>query len=284
MKNVLVTGGAGFIGSNLCKKLHDFGFKVVSIDDYSTGSEKNHVSGVSYLKMKTEDIFTLSAMGFTPNLIYHLGEYSRVEQSFDDILKVTDSNTIGTRAVVDYALSTKAKLIYAGSSTKFGDNGPNSSPYAFTKSQNTELVKNYGDWFGLKYAITYFYNVVGKNEIAEGRYATVLAKFLNRHKRGLPLQVTGDGSQLRNFTHVEDIVNGLILVGMDGFGDGYGLGNDKAYSILEIAQLISNNIQFMPQQRGNRNSATLDVEKSRSLGWSATHDIKQYISDQLSII
>ena len=120
-----------------------------------------------------------------------------------------------------------SKLIYAGSSTKFGDNGQgrNQSPYGWSNASNVDLVQNFGKWYGMKYAITYFYNVYGKREISTGKYATLIALFAEKYKNGLPLTVVSPGTQVRNFTHV-DIVSGIIRVGMDGCGDGYGIGSD----------------------------------------------------------
>jgi len=272
--NILITGGAGFIGSNLCERLVKTGHNVVSVDNYSTGSRSNHVPGVSYHDMHTADIFELD---FKPTSIYHLGEYPRVEQSFDDIRQVWESNSTGSFEVLEFARSKKAKLIYAGSSTKFGDIGADSSPYAFTKAKNTELVKNYGIWFGLDYAITYFYNVYGKNEIADGKYATLIAKFARLAKNGKALTITSPGSQLRNFTHVDDIVDGLILVGQNGIGDGYSIGSEETYSVLDIAKMFGGEIEMMAHRAGNRMEATLSTYKTQSLGWSAKRNVRGYI-------
>jgi UDP-glucose 4-epimerase len=275
-KSVLVTGGAGFVGSHLCEKLHNLGHSVTSIDNYFTGSIKNHINGVHYV---SGDVATINdvfkARSF--DLVYHMGEYSRVEQSFDDVQKVLDFNTKGINEVLKYCMSKGSKLIYAGSSTKYGDNGADSSPYAFTKAKNTELVRNFGEWFGLNFAITYFYNVYGCREIETGAYATVIAKFKKLKQEGKPLPVVLPGTQLRNFTHITDIVNGLILVGENGSGDGYAIGNSKAYSILEVAELFDSELELLPERRGNRMSASLDTSKIKSLGWSETVNLEEYI-------
>jgi len=280
-KKVLVTGGAGFIGSNLCAKLEQLGYQVTSLDNYSTGSEDNHVSGVEYFDMDTRDIAKLSID--SPDIIYHLGEYSRVEQSFNDIDKVLDYNILGTQAVLKYALKNKSKLIYAGSSTKFGDNGSNSSPYAWSKSNNTTLVKNYADWFGLDYAITYFYNAYGKNEISTGPYATLIAKFNDLYLHGEKFSITSPGTQLRNFTHVNDIVSGLLLAGEHGQGDDYGIGHPDAYSILDICKMFKSEFNMLPEKKGNRLTAPVLTDKIRQLGWSPKNNIESYIKELLSV-
>ena len=276
---VLVTGGAGFIGSHLCEKLADDGNEVISLDNYSTGSEKNHIDEVVYIKGETSNIDKL--ITFSPDIIYHLGEYSRVEQSFDDIEKVWSSNKDGIFAVLQFCRKTKAKLIYAGSSTKFGDGGlgRSQSPYAWTKSSNTELVENYGNWFGIKYAITYFYNVYGGREISTGKYATLIALFKEKYKNRKPLTVVSPGTQLRNFTHIDDIISGLVLVGKKGLGDNYGIGCSQSFSILDIAKMFGSEIEFLPERKGNRMSASVVCDKTKSLGWEESYSIENYIHD-----
>jgi UDP-glucose 4-epimerase len=276
---VLVTGGAGFIGSHLCEKLIQDDHKVVSLDDYSTGSEKNHINRVSYINGETKNIDSL--INFIPDIIYHLGEYSRVEQSFDDIEKVWSSNKDGIFAVLQFCRKTKSKLVYAGSSTKFADGriGRSQSPYAWTKASNTELVENYSDWFGIKYAIVYFYNVYGGREISHGRYATLVALFKERYLQNKTLTVVKPGTQLRNFTHIEDIISGLVLVGEKGLGDNYGIGCSQSYSILNIAKMFGSEIEFLPERKGNRMSASVVCDKTKDLGWEESHSIEGYIRD-----
>jgi len=177
-KRILVTGGAGFVGSNLCERLaQDKNNEVYSLDNYFIGSKENHVNNVTYIEGSSANIDSL--VKFTPDIIYHLGEYSRVEQSFEDIEKVWEYNKNGIFAVLEFVRKTGAKIVYAGSSTKFGDGGlgRNQSPYAWSKATNTELVQNYGAWYNISYAITYFYNVYGKREISTGKYATLIALF-----------------------------------------------------------------------------------------------------------
>ena len=280
IKKVLVTGGAGFIGSHLCEKLLNSGmYEVFSLDNYFTGNENNHIKGVNYFRGNTSEIENL--ITFKPSLIYHLGEYSRVEQSFDDIEKVWRFNKDGIFAVLEFCRKTGAKIIYAGSSTKFGDGGlgRDQSPYAWTKASNTELVINYGKWFNISYAITYFYNVYGPREISKGKYATLIALFKELKKTNMPLGVVSPGTQKRNFTHVDDIINGLILVGEKGIGDDYGIGNDESYSILEIANLFGGEIIMLPERKGNRLSAEVMTEKTIKLGWKPQKSIKKYIKN-----
>jgi len=276
---ILVTGGAGFIGSHLCESLVKEKHKVYVLDNYSTGKLENHHSGVTYIEGDVKNIEKL--VQFSPNLIYHLGEYARVEQSFEDIEKVWDYNKKGIFAILQFCRKHKAKLIYAGSSTKFGDGGlgRSQSPYAWIKASNTELVENYGNWFGISYAIVYFYNVYGCREISYGKYATLIALFVEKYKNGERLPVVSPGTQLRNFTHVDDIISGLIIVGKHGAGDNYGIGCAKSYSILEIAEAFGSNIKMLPERKGNRMNSEVICDRTKNLGWSETRSIIDYIDD-----
>jgi UDP-glucose 4-epimerase len=277
-KTFLVTGGAGFIGSHLCEKLaQDKNNKVYSIDNYSTGSVDNHVENVEYIVGSTVDIDSL--ISFTPEFIYHLGEYSRVEQSFEDINEVWKSNKEGIFAILEFTRKTGAKLIYAGSSTKFGDGGlgRSQSPYAWTKATNTELVVNYGDWFGISFAITYFYNVYGEREISTGKYATLIGLYVNQRLNNQNLTVVSPGTQRRNFTHINDIINGLILIGENGYGDDFGIGCQNSYTVLEVAEMFGGNITMLPERKGNRMFADVVIKKTVELGWASKESLKDYI-------
>lgn len=284
-KKVIVTGGAGFVGSHLCEELvKKGGYEVYSLDNYFTGSVDNHVANVTYIKGSASEIATL--IDFKPDYIYHLGEYSRVEQSFEDFDKVWDFNKNGIIEVLKFAKKHDSKLIYAGSSTKYGDEGEgrNQSPYAWTKASNTELVNNFAKWFGLNYAITYFYNVFGGREIKSGKYATLIALFKEKVKNGEELTVVSPGTQKRNFTHIDDIVSGLILVGEKGQGDEHGIGNEKAYTILEVAKLFGGPVKMLPERAGNRLSASVMTDKTKALGWKCTHNLEDHLNDFLKTI
>lgn len=275
-KTVVVTGGAGFVGSHLCERLAREGYHVISLDNYFTGTPGNHVAGVDYREGHTKDIH--HHITETPDLLFHLGEYARTEKSFEDIEQVWDLNKVGTFAVLEFCRLKKCKLIYAGSSTKFADGGEgrDQSPYAWTKATNTELVKNYAQWFGLTYAITYFYNVYGPREMS-GPYGTLIRIFSELYRQGQPLTVVSPGTQMRNFTHVYDIVNGLVLVGEKGEGDGYGIGADQSYSVLEVAQLFGGEILMMPPRAGNRQTSGVDNVKVKALGWQQQHRLPSWI-------
>ncbi|MFT6127435.1 MAG: UDP-glucose 4-epimerase [Oleiphilaceae bacterium] len=279
-KKILVTGGAGFIGSHLCERLAlNVDSQVYSLDNYFTGSEDNHVKNVNYICGESKDIQSL--INFEPDTIYHLGEYSRVEQSFDDIEKVWQYNKDGIFAVLQFCRKTGAKIIYAGSSTKFGDGGMgrSQSPYAWTKASNTELVENYGTWFNVPYAITYFYNVYGKREISMGKYATLIALFTEKLKNNQPLTIVKPGAQKRNFTHIDDIIDGLMLIGENGYGDEFGIGSPESFSILDVAKLFGGEIKMLPERMGNRMTADVVTAKTEALGWVPQRNLTDYIEE-----
>lgn len=279
-KKILVTGGAGFVGSHLCERLaNNENNEVYSLDNYFTGSEDNHVSNVTYIRGDTVNIAKL--INFVPDMVYHLGEYSRVEQSFDDIETVWRYNKDGIFAVLEFVRKAGCKILYAGSSTKFGDGGlgRSASPYAWTKATNTELVMNYGAWFNVPYAITYFYNVYGKREISSGKYATLIAMFTEKMRNEQPLTIVSPGTQKRNFTHIDDIIDGLVLVGENGYGDEFGIGSPESFSILEVAEIFDGKIEMLPERKGNRMTADVVTDKTQALGWSPTRTLADYIKN-----
>jgi len=276
MSNVLVIGGAGFVGSNLCKKLIENGLNVYSLDNYSTGTEKNHCDGVVY---KKGDAFHINeySMPMDVNVVFHLGEYSRVEQSVKEPFVAINGICKTLVPVIEYCHRVNAKLIYSASSTRFGDA---QSPYSISKAVNAILVKELCSYLGMSFAITYFYNVYGNNEINEGKYATVVAKFLKAKKLGKPVTITKPGTQKRNFTHIDDIVNGLILVSDKGQGDGFGIGSDESYSILELAEMIGLEWSIGDYAKGNRSESKVVTTKTKELGWKPVKSLIEYIGEQ----
>ena len=231
MKHILITGGLGFIGASLARQLITDGKAVTIVDNLSNNTVENVSGATLYL----EDVSSFFEKNHKNNdlkfdTIFHFGEYSRVENSFKDEEGVFKNNRNSFYSVLNYVRQKKAKLIYSASSTLFGDNGSNkfSTPYAFTKYQNVELLKIYGDWYNLNYAICYFYNVYGYGENSNEEMGTVIAKFLRYKREGRKyLPVNSPGTQKRNFTHITDTVNALKLIGKRGQGDGYGIGNQK---------------------------------------------------------
>ncbi len=283
-KTILVTGGAGFIGSHLCGELLARGHKVISLDNYFTGSEKNHIAGVDYRRGHSKDI--AKHIAETPEIVYHLGEYSRVAVSIKEPAVVWDLNIAGTLAVLEFCRQRQCKLVYAGSSTKFaqtrfdGIKGKDLSPYTWAKAANSDLVKRYGQWYGLPYVIVYFYNVYGPGELG-GKYGTVIKIFQEKYLAGQPLPVYAPGTQLRNYTHVKDTVAGLVLAGEKGQGDGYDIASDQAYQLIEVAKMFKTEIKILPARQTSRPGGAVNTSKLKALGWQAKHSLADYIQEFL---
>ena len=280
-KKILITGGAGFVGSHLAKTLYNYGNTIHVLDNYFTGSIENHIQGVSYIKAETSDIFSLYK-NVPLDYIFHLGEYSRVEQSYKDIELVVKYNISPFYQVLKLTSHLNAKLIYSGSSTKFShDLEAVENPYSFTKRMNTELLVQYANWFNIDFAITYFYNVYGPGEISKGKYATVIAKFIELKKQKVKyLPITKPGTQRRRFTHIDDVVNGLIIVAKKGLGDGFGIGANKSYTILEVAEMLEMSFKIEGYVKGNRFDGLIKTKKTKELGWKPTKSLKQYLQNK----
>lgn len=284
-KTIIITGGAGFIGSHLAEKLSRHN-EVFSLDNYLTGSTENHVERVEYIEGDAANIAD-HCKSIKPDMLFHLGEYSRVESSFEDYDLVINNNLNKFSHVLQYANSTKCKIIYSGSSTKFGDSlgGSDASPYAWTKSTNTKHLINYANWYGLNYAIVYFYNAYGGREKSTGKYSTLIAKYQKLLSDGeVCLPVVKPGTQQRNFTHYSDIVSALELVGEKANGDGYGIGADKSYSILDVVNLFKAEISFLDERKGNRATADLITSKTKELGWQPKVSLEEYILNFLETL
>jgi UDP-glucose 4-epimerase len=283
---VLVTGGAGFVGHHLIAALlaSRSDIEIISVDNYFTGTEANHIADkrVSYVNASTVELQKVwTAHEFaTPQTIFHLGEYSRITQSFVDVDLAWEFNLHGTKEVVKFAQANSAKLVYAGSSSKFGNGGQDEhlNPYAWTKAKNVEYIRNFANWFGLDYVVTYFYNVYGPGQIRQGRYATVIGIFESQYDRGEPLTVVSPGTQTRDFTHIDDIVAGILLCAEHGQGDGYLLGTGTEWPIVEVAKLFGAPYRLVPALPGERVSGRADTSKARELGWAPQHRLGDYIA------
>ena len=261
-KYIIVTGGAGFVGTNLIKLLlKKTNFKIISIDNYSSGTIKNHIKDpkVKYISCHTKNI---SSVLRSPNLIhsiFHFGEFARIYQSFLNMDECLDSNTIGSNAVFNFCLKNKIKLIYSATSASLGNKGKdkNLSPYAFTKAKNLELLENLKKWFDFKFEIIYFYNVYGPNQIKKGKMATVIGIFEENFKKKKPLPIVKPGTQSRRFTHIDDTVNICYLAWRKGLCRHYSISHKKSYSIIQVAKFFKCKIQFLPRRAGERYASAL---------------------------
>ena len=263
MKNIIaVTGGAGFVGSNLIDLLlKKTKFKIISIDDYSSGFKKNHFksSRVQYLNSHTKNIASILKKPKKINAIFHFGEFARIYQSFIQMNICINSNTIGTNAVFNFCLKNKIKLIYSATSASLGNRGKDKdlSPYAFTKSKNLELLENLKKWFNFRYEVIYFYNVYGPKQISSGSMATVIGIFENSFKRKKPLPVVRPGTQSRRFTHIYDTVDICYLAWKKNLCRHYSISNKQSFTILKVAKLFKGKIKYLPRRAGERYASAL---------------------------
>ena len=263
-KNIIVvTGGAGFVGSNLIDFLiKKTDFKIISIDNYSTGRKRNHIINpkIKYLKSNTKNIFkTLKSYQNKIDSVFHFGEFSRIYQSFLKMNECIDSNTIGTNEVFNFCLKNKVKLIYSATSASIGNNGldKNLSPYAFTKSKNLEMLENLKKWFKFKYEIVYFYNVYGPKQICSGSMATVIGIFEDQYSKNKSLTVVKPGSQSRRFTHVYDTVEACYYAWKKNNCRHYSISHNKSYTVLDVVKMFGGKMKFLSKRPGERYASAL---------------------------
>lgn len=259
---ILVTGGAGFVGSNLIEfLLKKTKYKIISLDNYSSGYTKNHIknSRVQYIRGDTKNIEKYISNPKKINSIFHFGEFARIYQSFLNMNECLNSNTIGTNAIFNYCLRNNIKLIYSATSASLGNKGndKNLSPYAFTKSKNLELLENLKKWFGFKYEVIYFYNVYGPKQISKGKMSTVIGIFESAYKNNKPLPVVKPGTQSRRFTHINDTISICYLAWKKNLCRHYSISNKKSYSILDVAKMFKTKIKYLKKRPGERYASAL---------------------------
>ncbi|MDA9996114.1 NAD-dependent epimerase/dehydratase family protein [Candidatus Pelagibacter sp.] len=262
-KIIIVTGGAGFVGSNLINiLLKKTKLRLISIDNYSSGRKKNHINNlrVKYINADTKDISKILKPYKSDIIsIFHFGEFSRIYQSFLKMKECIDSNTIGSHEIFNFCLSNKIKLIYSATSASIGNygNDKNLSPYAFTKAKNLELLENLKKWFNFKFEIVYFYNVYGPGQIKTGSMSTVIGIFEDQFRKKIPLTVVRPGSQSRRFTHINDTIEACYYAWKKNECKHYSISNRKSYTIIEVAKLFNTKIKLLPSRKGERYASAL---------------------------
>ena len=285
---IIITGGAGFVGTNLINLLlKKTNYKIISIDNYSSGFKKNHIKNnrVNYIKGDTKNISKILKNKKNINSIFHFGEFARIYQSFLKMNECINSNSIGTNAVFNYCLKNKIKLIYSATSATLGKKGKdkNLSPYAFTKSKNLELLENLKKWFNFKYEVIYFYNVYGPYQIRKGDMATVIGIFEEHYKKNKRLPVVKPGNQTRRFTHIYDTVDICYLAWKKNLCRHYSIANHKIYSILEVAKMFKTKIRYLPRRPGERYSSALSNANlsNKVYKYFGKIELKNYIKNLL---
>ena len=278
-----------FIGSSLIKYFanNKYKYKIISIDNYSSGLIKsyNH-KNVKYIKGDNKNINNLLNKNKKKiKVIFHFGEFSRIFQSFKNYKKCFDYNIHSSFKVIEFAKNNNIKIIYSATSSILGNSGKdeNLSPYAWSKSKNIELIKNYSKWFGLKYELVYFYNVYGPRQILNSPMSAVIGIFEELYRKKKPLTIVRPGSQRRDFTHIDDIVRGCVLAWKKGNQNEYMLGTKKTYTILEIAKLFKYKFKYIPSRPGDRFGSTMTNNNAKNiLGYKPSIDIKDYIKKIIS--
>ena len=277
---VLVTGGSGFIGSNLINKLVKEGHNVVSLDDYSTGTKENEINGCTYVK---DDIESLEYWKpFTFDLCFHLAAQSRVQPSFDNPVETFRVNVKGTETVMEWAKQGNIKVVYAGSSSKHHD--PSDSPYAMYKYLGEEVCKLYKKTYNVNVEICRFYNVYGPGEALDEKYGNVIGIWRSQISKNKSLTIVGDGEQKRDFIHVDDIVDALIKIGFsdEKHEDAWELGTGVNYSVLELYKMFKEKFNcdrwHIPNQKGNyKETLNTNTDTKDRLGWIPQDRLKDYI-------
>jgi UDP-glucose 4-epimerase len=287
MKNfIIVTGGAGFVGSNLIKSLlKNTNKKIISLDNYSSGNIKNHIKNnrVKYLKANTINISSnLKNLKKKIHSIFHFGEFARIYQSFKNFDECYESNSIGSNAVFKFCLDHKIKLIYSATSASLGNKGndKNLSPYAFTKSKNLELLENLRKWFNLKFEVIYFYNVYGPGQIKKGDMATVVGIFEDQYKKNKPLTIVKPGTQTRRFTHIDDTINTCIEAWSKNKCLHYSISHKKSFSIINLAKMFKTKIVYLKPRLGERYASALTkISNNRKIiNKYGKIDLKDYVT------
>ena len=285
---IIITGGAGFVGTNLIKKLlKKTKYKIISIDNYSSGTRKNHIKNyrVKYLKGDTANISKLIKEPKKIKSIFHFGEFARIYQSFLKMNECISSNSVGSNAVFNFCLKNNIKLVYSATSASLGNKGndKNLSPYAFSKAKNLELLENLKKWFNFKYEVIYFYNVYGPHQISTGQMSTVIGIFEDNYKRRKPLPVVRPGTQTRRFTHIDDTVDICYLAWKKNLGRHYSIASKKSYSLIQVARLFNSNIKLLPKRPGERYASALTNRNlsNKIYSYYGKISLKNYISEFL---
>ncbi len=277
---VLVTGGAGFVGTNLIKRLLEEGHEVVSIDNYSTGLETNHQKGVEYLNY---DIRNISSYDWIkPEFVFHMAAIARIQPSFEKPQEYFEVNALGTMKLVDWCTKAQVPVVYAGSSSKHS--GKFKNPYTFSKDIGEDIIKLYQKHYGLQASIARFYNVYGPHQLIEGGYTTLIGRWLNSWKNREQFVIYGDGEQRRDFTHVDDIVDALLLIMQkQAYGFEFELGRGKNYSVNEVLQMFHQTANYLPPRPGEAlTTLNTDSTAKEILGWNPSRNLEDYLKELIN--
>lgn len=273
----IVTGGLGFIGSNLVDRLVDLGHEVCVIDNQYSGKLERlnphakciHADVRQDLRARFDDL--------EADVVFHLAGQARIQPSFAIPIETMNINVIGTMNVLELAKKAGARLVYAGSSSFYGD--PHINPYALSKWLGEEMCLMYNQVYSVPVAIARFFNVYGPRQPSEGQFATVIGIFERQYAANQPLTVTGTGEQRRDFTHVADIVEGLIAMSQKPWqGEVFNLGSGVSFSIKQVAEMFNRPIEYIPVRPGEAWGTLADISQSRIvLNWEPKFKLEEYV-------
>ena len=286
----IVTGGAGFVGTNLIKRLLKEGYEVISLDNYSTGTKANHIEDPNcYYFYKdlgserlTEDIFE------GVDVVFHMAARARIQPSWDKPAAYFRDNAMATMDLLEICFKKNIEVVYAGSSSHHS--GKYMNPYTFSKDIGEEIVEMYKSTYmgyNAKMTIARFYNVYGPNQIEEGEMSTLIGRWMGLYKKGERFTIYGNGEKRRSFTHVDDIVEGLFRIHkLKLYGEVYELGYEKDYSVNEIAEAFlgegyRDKVEYQESKKGEAQWTRVseyDIKKAKSeIGLEIKNDVLDYI-------
>jgi UDP-glucose 4-epimerase len=292
--NCLVTGGAGFIGSNLVDKLIDLGHNVICIDNESAECHEQFYWNPKANNYKYDicDYNKIEHFFNGIDYVFHIASDARIQPAILNPRKSIESNAVGTANVLELSRLAKVKkFIYSSTSSAYGKKAilPNIetqasdplTPYSTAKVFGENLARVYYNLYGLETISLRYFNVYGDRQPLKGQYAPVIGLFLKQYHESKPLTVVGDGSQRRDFTHISDVVQANILAAelSSGFGEVYNIGYGSNYSILDIANMISNDVKFIPSRIGEVQETLASNEKFKGLtGWTPKVSLIEWLS------
>lgn len=272
---ILVTGGAGFVGTNLIKRLLKDGHEVQSLDNYSTGKSENEQSGCTYFNDDIDNIcdYLLSSV----DVVFHMAAIARIQPSFERPEDYIETNFSGTYEIVKFCTKHNIPLVYAGSSSKHS--GRFKNPYTFSKDLGEDIISLYCEHFGLNASIARFYNVYGPNQLTEGGYTTLIGRWIHNIQNGIECVIYGDGSKRRDFTHVDDIVEALVRIPLkEAWGYEFELGRGDNYSVNEVADMFGIKPKYEDDKPGEAQvTLSEDIVAKEILDWEARVNLQDYI-------
>jgi nucleoside-diphosphate-sugar epimerase len=281
-KPVLVTGGAGFIGSHLCRKLVEAGAQITVLDNLSTGSLSNLASienKITFIEGSVTDYAACLRATEGAALVFHLAAFISVPQSFEDPLGCYETNITGTANLLEASRHQRVEhLLLSSSSAVYGtvegvcdEQTPcnPTSPYGFSKLMAEEHCRHYSGLFDLKTSCLRYFNVFGEDQSPQGEYAAVLAKFRHQLKNSLPMTIFGDGSQTRDFIPVERVVEAnMVLAQHQGNGEAYNIASGASISLKELVQrlrqeypLSTSTLEFKPPREGDIKHSSASIAR-----------------------